>query len=353
GFNTVEFVQAQARYTRYNWLGSARRLDVDGAVGNLFAPGLYGKSVFGSAVPEGVADEVDDAYLRPTWRLSAEVTQPWLFSTRNALSVGVFAHRRSVPGIVVDQGYGASTTLTRQLGSGISVSLTYRYERTRVEAGDLYFCVNFGVCRDAIIEALRGTQSLSPLELTALAERTDDPLAPTHGWTASLEAEHASVATASDFRYNRATAEVTRYVAVGPGVLAGRIRAGWVRGAGGTASAVGVADVAGRTLIHPRKRFYAGGSSSVRGYAENQLGPRILTIDPQRLLTPTDSMRGDACTTASIADGTCDPNIAASDEFLPRPLGGRSVLGASLEYRLPLTETLVAAVFVDAATVGD
>jgi membrane protein len=352
GFNTVEFVQAQAQFTRYNWLGTARQLDLSGTIGNLFAPQLYGKSVFGSAVPKGIADDVDAAFLRPTWQLSAEVTQPWLFSTRNALSVRVFSHRRSVPGIVVDRGYGASSTVTRELGRGISTSLTYRFERTTVEAGDLYFCVNFGVCRDAIVEALRGSHKLSPLQLSALVERSDDPLDPTRGWNATLEAEHASGATFSDFRYNRLMAEVRRYIPAGRGVLAMRFRAGWVRGTGGTARAVGVED-AGRTLLHPRKRFYSGGSSTVRGYGENQLGPRILTIDPQRLISPSDSTRGEPCTIESIQTGECDPNLAPSDEFLPRPLGGSSVIGGSIEYRMPLGESLVAAAFVDAASVGD
>jgi outer membrane protein assembly factor BamA len=352
GINTIEFGQAQARFTRYNWLGGGRRFDLHATVGNLLAPQLYGKSVFGSAVPQGISDDVDASYLRLTWRLSAEVMQPWLFSTRNALSVGVFAQRRSVPGIVVDQSHGVSTTLTRELAPATSVSLTYRYERTRVAAGDVYFCVNFGICGATIIDALRETRSLSPFQLNVLIERADDPLEPTHGWTASLEAEHASAASASDFRHNRVTASATRYLRLGPGVLAGVVRAGWVRGSGGTATAIGIGE-SERVLVHPRKRLYAGGSRSVRGYAENQLGPRILTIDPQRLLAPSDSSRGEPCTTASIADGSCDPNVAVSDEFVPRPLGGSSVFAASIEYRLPLSETVVGALFVDGASVGD
>ena len=34
------------------------------------------------------------------------------------------------------------------------------------------------------------------------------------------------------------------------------------------------------SVIHPRKRFYAGGSQSVRWFVENMLGPRVLTVDP-------------------------------------------------------------------------
>ena len=44
-------------------------------------------------------------------------------------------------------------------------------------------------------------------------------------------------------------------------------------------------------VLHPRKRFYAGGANSVRGYAENQLGPRILTIDDSTLRARRDERR--------------------------------------------------------------
>jgi outer membrane protein assembly factor BamA len=180
------------------------------------------------------------------------------------------------------------------------------------------------------------------------ADRADDALSPSRGWSARLDAEHASVATGSDFRYNRIAAEAARYFAVGPGVLATRVRAGWVRGSGGTARAVGVEDVS-TPLLHPRKRFYAGGSRSVRGYGENQLGPRILTIDPAALMSED---LENPCTLESIASGDCDPSGVPSSEFQPRPLGGNTVLEASVEYRFGLFAKLRGAVFVDAASVG-
>ena len=61
---------------------------------------------------------MDAAYLRPTWRMSVSVTQPWLFSTKNSLGLSVFTHRRSIPGVVIDRGAGASGTVTISLGGG-------------------------------------------------------------------------------------------------------------------------------------------------------------------------------------------------------------------------------------------
>ena len=77
GFNTVEFAQLQADFTRYNFLGGGRRVDLRAAVGNLLAPQLHDRTIFGTAVPEGISD-VDDVFLRPTWQLSADFQQPFL-----------------------------------------------------------------------------------------------------------------------------------------------------------------------------------------------------------------------------------------------------------------------------------
>lgn len=349
GFNTVDFVQASAGFTRYNWFGGARRLDLRTAVGNLFAPRLNGVGFF---YPHDVAAfgsaDGGNPYLDPTWEVGAEFTQPWFLSAGNSLGLGVFAQRRTVPGIVIDRGYGANASFTRRLAEGVPLSAEYRFEVTTVEAGDVYFCVNYGVCGRPTINALRGSQRLSPFSIRLLADQLNDPLTPTAGYTARLDVEHASTFTASDFRYNRISGEVTRLLEAGPGVLAGRVRGGWVRPLESTAEAVGA--LTGQDgIIHPRKRFYAGGSQSVRGYGENQLGPRILTIAPEAL----DSVGGvDACTAPSPAGDACDLGEIDSGFFLPRPLGGTSLVEANIEYRFPVWGPLNGAVFVDAATVG-
>lgn len=348
GFNTVEFAQLQANFTLYNFMGSARRVELHSALGNLFARGLYGKGVFGSAAPAGVEGEVDDAFFTPTWQLSASMTQPWLFTRRNSIGLTVFSNRRSVPNIVIDRGAGASLTFTRSLARETPLSFTYRYERARIEAGDLYFCANFGYCAHPTIEALQQTNSLSPFVLSLRADRTDDPLAPRAGYTARFDLQHASAASGSAWRYNRLEAEVTPYMRVGRNVLVVRAHAGRVSALAGTNEALGI-DAASERLLHPRSRFFAGGARSVRGYAEGQLGPRVLTVDPAHL---TDTTRADACTSATIESGTCDPNVAPSRDFVPRPVGGNSLLEGTIEYRFPLSRNTGAAVFIDAARVG-
>ncbi len=344
GFSTVQFGQAQANYTLYNWIGSARRLDLHSSVGNLLAPQLYGKTGFGAAAPPGVDGHPDARFLRPTWQVSATVSQPWLFSTMNSVGLTVFAQRRSIPGIVVDWGNGASATFTRQILPRMPVSLTYRFERARVEAGELYFCVDFGYCRLPTIDALQQWNNFAPLVLTLTADRTDDPLEPTTGYTAHVDAEYASSFTASTWRYDRLQGEMARYLKVGKGVLVLHGNAGRAGTLASTGSAFGLGS-AGSALLHPRVRFYAGGARSVRGYAEGQLGPRVLTIDPAKLVAG-------GCTDATIVAGTCDPSVASSGDFVPRPVGGSSLLEGTIEYRRSLGGNLGGALFVDAGRVG-
>lgn len=345
GFNTVDFGQVEARYTDYDWLGNARQLSANVVVSNLLAPRLNGTGIFQNVTGNlGAADAAP--YLRPNYQASLEVTQRWFRDSRNTVGIGVFAHRQSAPAIFIDQGYGANLSFTREVAPRTPLSIVYHYELTSVSAGSVYFCVDYGVCERTTIDALRGTHALSPLSVDLYRDRTNDPLEPTSGYTARIDLQHASAFTASDFRYDRVDAEATRYLTVGRGVLAGRLHLGWVHALASTARAIGLATTTGGQILHPRTRFYAGGAQSVRGYGENQLGPRVLTVNPQVL----DSLAG--CTNATIADGSCDPSPVPSRDFQPRPTGGTSLIEANLEYRYPLGGPFTGAVFVDAALVG-
>jgi outer membrane protein assembly factor BamA len=355
GFNTVDFIQVEQRFTKYDFLGGGRRLDTRIALGNLLAPQLNGVFPFHDVTPGTLTPAEEDRFLRLNWQVSADFTQPWLWSPRNSLGAAAFAHRRSAPGIYVDRGFGGSMSMTRRTANRSPVSLSYRFEVTEVEAGDVYFCQSFGVCEVSTIDALRARQRLSPVSLSYFTDQSNDLFFPTSGFIARADAEHASRFTASDYRYNRISAEIAKYIAFGDGAIAGRLRGGWVRNLASTAEGVGVRVSAGEVILHPRKRFYAGGSQSVRGYGENQLGPRVLTVSPDALMEPrvigTDTVPG--CSAAEIVAQTCDPTGVPASQFKPRPTGGSALIEASVEYRFPIWSELRGAVFLDGAFVGE
>jgi outer membrane protein insertion porin family len=359
GFNTLEFGQVEGRLTRYNWFGGARRLDFRAAVGNLLANSLNARFPFQEVLRRPVADREADQYFSPTWQASADFTQPWFQSPKNTLGLSAFTHRRSAPGIFVEKGLGTSATFTRMLATRAPISLNYRFELTRVEASDVYFCENFGICDPSDIEALRARQRLSPVAVSLLTDRGDDPLDPSRGYFARVDVEHASAFTMSDYRYNRMSGEYRRYKPFGRhAVLSWRVRGGWVKALESASEAlIGEASTT-NSILHPRKRFYAGGSQSVRGYGENQLGPRVLTFDPGKVLNPRvvndTTTLPPLCTREELMGGSCEEASALpSSDFEPRPVGGSTLLEGSVEYRFGIWRSLDMAVFVDAAVVGE
>ncbi|HYC51026.1 MAG TPA: BamA/TamA family outer membrane protein [Gemmatimonadaceae bacterium] len=344
GFNNIDFFQFDGRYTNYNTFGGARRFDVTGAIGNLGASGLAGRGIFRQP-REGFFD--GGSFRAPTWQISADLRQPaWLQKPENALAIGGFAHRRAAPAVYIDRGYGGQLAFTRTLAPRAKASAAYKFEVTRVEASDVYFCVNYGVCDDETISTLQLHQRMNPLQLSTTVDRSDIPFSPTKGYIARIDLEHASSVTLSDYRYNRFFAEGSaythfRYPSRDPmaQVLAGHLKLGFVRPLGQGTSGVEV--------LHPRKRFYAGGAQSVRGYGENQLGPRILTIAPSDLFAA-------GCDTSAAQIRFCDPNRTELDKnkFTPRPVGGTSLIEGSVEFRYPFQRKMEWAVFLDGAIVG-
>jgi outer membrane protein assembly complex protein YaeT len=349
GFNTVDFVQVAGHFTDYNWLKGGKVLTLDAAVGNLFAHSLNGNGIFYDVSKAAIGGSASQ-YLAPTYTVSADARYPWFGSPNNTGAFGVFAHRRSSPGVYVDKGYGLSATFTRTLTPRGPLSLNYRFEETKVEAGDVYFCINYGVCDAATLVSLRRNQRLSPLALTFSLDQTDNSFEPRSGFRTQFGLEHASSYTASDYRYNRGTGDFAMFFPIGRhSVIGGHVQLGMVHALSSTAEAVGVSSGAlgEGSILHPSKRFYAGGSQSVRGYGEGQLGPRVLTVPASKLLA--NDKDNPACTPATIVH--CNPNAALfrDRDFAPRPLGGDRLIEANVEFRFPLFGPFIGATFVDGA----
>jgi outer membrane protein insertion porin family len=378
GFSTVEFLQATGSMTFYNWLGGGRKLTFTAGAANILAQQLNGKAIFQNVVKDA-SDQgfATTPFLQPEWQGAIDLTQPWFLAPENSLGAGVFARRRSAPGVYVETAYGANATFTRAFfDNALPVSLRYQYEQTSVQAGQIYYCVNYGACDIPTINALSGTHRLSPLVLTASIDRSNGLLYPTEGWTARAELQHASNITLSQFHYDRAYIEGTWYQTIahinpttlGTAVLALHAEAGWVR----PLTTHPFPDTTISDVLYPSVRFYAGGASSVRGFGENELGPRVLTISPDSLRQRTVAITAHHDTTltfcpASTPIQNCNPNqveyfknakgrlqgVPISDaNFVPRPLGGNQLLEGTAEFRFPIKGNLGAAVFADGAIVG-
>ncbi len=345
GFTTVDFLDLSGQFTDYNWVGGARKLVIQGGLGNLFAHGLY--TGFNNGFKEVPPGTDPNPFLSPTWNITAKVTQPWFLAPENTLAAGVFAHRRVAPGVFVENAYGLTPSFTHDLADRVPLTFGYQYEVTHVDAGDVYFCVDYGVCDAATRDVLLSRGRLSPLSVTVQIDRSDDPLNPTTGFVARSEIQYASQYTLSDFRYVRGFATASMYRPIGRSVLAFNARLGAVSPLGGSGAAVGDTS---SNILHPTARFYAGGSESVRGFGENQLGPRVLTIAPNVLRGPNNQCPVSTPIQQCPVNGV--PYLADAN-FTPQALGGRTLLEGSAEYRFPLYQQLGGAIFVDGGIVGE
>ncbi|HYW31564.1 MAG TPA: BamA/TamA family outer membrane protein, partial [Gemmatimonas sp.] len=371
GVSTVDFFQFDARYLNANFRNNASRLSLQATIGNLLGPQLVGKGPFNNVLRDQVSDDAPK-YLQPTFQVNADLRRRWLSDYRNQSGLSLFGFRRSSPGVFVEQGGGGAASFTRNVVPYLPVTLQYRLEFTNTSAADTYFCVNFGVCDQASLGVLTKTQRLAPIALSTTTDRRDDPIGPTRGYSFRSELEFADSWTGSQLGYARFEIEGAKYFhSTEKLTVAMHARGGIVKGFGGSGNARGLGD---RPIILPRKRFYAGGARSVRGYGENQLGPRVLVI-PRSVFQPTQAGFDSLLADPGLRDGRlpCDPSIPLPQcpteltnagpqprptsnfedtDFLPKPLGAETLLEASVEARYRFWGPLTGAVFVDAGSVG-
>lgn len=332
GVSTTECVVSETRFTHRNFLGGARRLELSGRLGNIFAMQL------GRSFPcVDVGDE--DVFRDLTFRIRTEVRQPYFFSSRNSFRGAVFFERESVPDIFVRQTAGAEVAVTRRIRLNMPAILSYRPEYTGFDemSADIFFCVNFGFCQPEDIGLLEERRLLSPLALSWSYDRTDHPLSPTRGYKASAEVELADRFTASAWQYVRFVLEAADFEALGEElVFAARARAGIVEPIGGLAFDDQPTVAQAGALVHPRKRFFAGGARSVRGFRQNLLGPTVLVVDST-----------EHC--ADQALPACVERLAREDprSFDERPTGGDASAELTVELRKGLGGPWGVAGFVD------
>lgn len=203
--------------------------------------------------------------------------------------------------------YNEQTDAYDQTGAGVSIDLTRRYQRTSF--------VTFGAALDAgevtnkqtigavVIKGVPQNLITGSLLAAFALDRSSDPLDPRRGWR--IEGRTEPTATFGDLQqiYLRSQAQGSYYLPLDRAehnIVAARLKLGTIWGGA-------IND------IPASRRFYSGGGGSVRGYGYQAIGPRL------------------------------------SDNS---PIGGRSLLEASLEYRRDITERWGAVAFLDVGAVG-
>jgi outer membrane protein insertion porin family len=223
---------------------------------------------------------------------------------------------------------GASAVLARRLSQAVTVSGSYQIQRTEV------FNNKASADQQPLIDRTFPRVRLSSFLGSINHDTRNDPADATLGSLVSADAQLAarSIGSQVGFVKSRLTAQMFRTLPkVRRSVFAGSARLGLASGFERVA-----VDEQGQTVVGPdgqplliddldaSSRFYAGGDSTIRGFALDAVGVRQ---DPPR--TPNVD--------------TLDPNGF--------PLGGNAVLILNAELRVPMKGGLQAAGFVDTGQV--
>ncbi len=334
GYGTLDCFRITGELTNYNFLRTARRLDLTTRVSKI---GI-GEPLGGlkDLCPQAKADPFS---AKLNYYAGATLRQPVFSGLRALPTITIFSERVSE--------YNAYLRTTA-IGGIVSVDvrriprspLTFAYSMDlgRTEAQPALFCAVFNICDVEDRRRVQRTQRLAVVSAIISHDGSNNVFAPTAGSQWRLEVRHASPIILSDssLRFNKLLAERSQYWGIGGGaVIAFRVRSGVVFGRSFN-------DNTG--FIPPQERLYAGGPTTVRGFSQNELGSSIYIARSYEIVYPLAPARDTVF------------QIPANDRSFRRvvPVGGNSLLVSNLELRLPspfLSDILQWTIFTDAGDV--
>ena len=326
GYGTTDCFRALGQWTLNNFGGSGRRLSLSSRVSQIGVgdPLNLQERLICRSLRNDNETGIRDSLLTLNYNLIANIYQPAFLSRRTSGTFSVFAERVSEFQAYRRDAIGGEVVITQQVAVNIPVSVGYSLSHGRTIADPATQCqfLNQCVATDVVFNSPRTT---SKITLTIIHEDRNSILDPTRGTFWSMQVSYAGPQTRSDSlsTFLKGLVEYASYRPIGRDrTLSWRVRAGalW-------APEVVIDGVTSR-YAPPEERFYAGGATTVRGVAQNELGPIVYVAD-----------------TTTVAGDTL---------FRASPIGGNGLLLGNLEYRLPVggpTSSLMAAVFLDAGAV--
>lgn len=248
-------------------------------------------NLFGTGRRASVREKVE----RRGDRTDVHYTEPWLFGTRWQGEAGLFREKRQETGFA-REGYGGTAGMERDLFTdritGLHGALYYRLKRVT------YFRVDPTL---AAADITPGTQTVASLRPGLTLDLRENVIDPKRGSLHFLSLEAGGVVLGSDINFVKSELGTSWYLDWIPlTVLAVSARLGLATPLGDTGS------------LAFEDRFLAGGSTTIRGYPRDKVGPRD-------------------------ASGN--------------PTGGNARVLLNAEWRFPLWRWLAGAVFVDSGTV--
>ena len=332
GYGTLDCLRLTGELSNYNFLRGARRLDFTTRVSKI---GI-GKPLNGA---EGLCPQAkrDVFSNRLNYYIGSTLRQPVFFGLRTVPTLTVYSQRVSEYNAYLrTTAIGGAASLAWEKWARTPVNFAYSLDLGRTEAQPALFCAVFNVCDAEARQRLQETQRLAVLSASVTHDNSNGLLNPTRGSVVRLEARHSSPAIFSDqgLTFNKLVGDASRYWDIGGGnVFAIRLRGGIVFGRSFGAAA---------GFVPPQERLYAGGPTTVRGFAQNELGSVIYI---SRGFTPVALASGDTALRAADSARTYRRLV---------PVGGNTLAVGNVEVRLKspfFPELLQWTVFTDAGEV--
>jgi outer membrane protein insertion porin family len=226
------------------------------------------------------------------YHVRAHLTQPGFLTKHTHLTIGPFIRRQDEPGFDLSR-YGIKATIDHYFNMQTSTSIGYTFERIHIDTGEV-------AETDPGSEGLDDYYNKSSILLGFTYDNSNPDHSPSRGIFSALTFKFSGLDLGSDYHFTRTLMDLRHYQAALGMVLATRVHVG------------GIHSYDDDEFVPIEDRFFAGGSSSVRGWARAKLGPRD-------------------------EEGT--------------PIGGKSLIVLSAEFRYPIIGILSGVIFTDAGNV--
>jgi outer membrane protein insertion porin family/translocation and assembly module TamA len=250
GYGSEEKIRGRVNWRHVNFFGDARTLETEAR---------------GSSLEQGFRGTFVEPYLYKSG-LSLRLSGSSWWAKEP-----IYEYRSSGGRVVVTQDFSrAGVGADRGVRNQISLALIREYQRYSIAAAALEDLT----IRDELIalgldpESGKGSGTLSAFEIDFERSTSTQPLDPRQGYSISAHLESAGSLLGGSFNYNEVVGEGRKYFPLSPRFIwANRIRAGTLSGSDGA-------------QIPFFKRYFAGGSSSLRGWGRYQVSPLSITGHP-------------------------------------------------------------------------
>jgi len=178
-----------------------------------------------------------------------------------SLVINPFVRREKEPGFTIDR-LGSAFTLQSRIAEQTDASLKYSFEQDRLSLSSL-------MRREALDDIEAKLYNKSTIEFGFFSDRSSPVFNPSRGYSLGCTAALSGVGLDSDFHYLRSLVDFRRYRSFADRwIWAMRLKIGAIQ------------PIWGDSITPIEERFYAGGSTSIRGWSRSRLGPSGQNNEP-------------------------------------------------------------------------